>query len=635
MSQQPRIAKPTGLRRWLPVLQWLPHYDRSWLRGDFIAGLTVMALLVPEGMAYAELAGVPPQAAFYAAPAGLILYAIFGTSRQLVVAVSSVIAVMSASIVGALAPADTPEYIALTAALAMLTGVVALLAGLLRLGRIAQFFSESVLVGFVSGLALVIMIKQIPKLFGLEAGHGNFWERVYDLIIHLPETHLLTLVVGITTLVVMVVMERRFHKIPAAMVAMIYGIVVTSLFNLAAYGVHIIGEIPAGLARPQLPGVGIDALIALLPGAIGLTLVMFAEAIGPAHTFAGKHRYQIDANQELIGMGVANLGAGWFQGFSIGASLSKSAANDANGARSQMSGIIAAVLTGLVALFLTPLFYNLPEAALAAIVVVAVYGMFKWPAMRRLYAVRRLDFALALVALLGVLTFEEAVYGLLVAVIASLASLVWRASQSRLSVLGRAPGGVTFDSMETRPDHRPIPGLLILRPDEGLYFANASSLRQKVQELALAAEPLPRTVLIDLEMTYDLDVPSAHELAELHTDLTAWGTQLALARVHGPVQAVLDRAGVTTKIGAEHIYVRVLEGAIFHLSADSATQETLLGLSADALRRLQLVVTEMLPQAEGAQRARLEALITRLRRALDQAEPRQPELRQPVSKEGA
>ena len=310
MSDQAQNAKPTGIRRWLPALQWLPHYDRAWLRGDFIAGLTVMALLVPEGMAYAELAGVPPQAAFYAAPVGLILYAIFGTSRQLVVAVSSVIAVMSASIVGALAASDTPEFIALTAALAMLTGIVAILAGLLRLGRIAQFFSESVLIGFVSGLALVIMIKQLPKLFGIEPGHGNFWERLYDLIIHLPETHVLTFTVGITTLLLMVAVERRFHKIPAAMVAMIYGIIVVSIFNLAAQGVHIIGEIPAGLARPQLPDVSLADLAALLPGAIGLTLVMFAEAIGPARTFAGKHRYQIDANQELIGMGFANLGAG-------------------------------------------------------------------------------------------------------------------------------------------------------------------------------------------------------------------------------------------------------------------------------------------------------------------------------------
>ena len=392
--------RTTGIRHFIPILNWLPGYDRSWLRLDLIAGLTVVALLVPEGMAYAELAGMPPQTAFYAAPAGLILYAIFGTSRQLVVAVSSAIAVMSAATVGGLAPAGSLEFIVLTAALAMLVGLISILAGLLKFGRIAQFFSESVLTGFVFGLALVIAIKQVPKLFGLEAVEGNFFVRLFDIVRHLPETHWLTLLVGASSLLLMLLLEKRFPRIPAALVTMIYGIAVVTVFALGEAGVHVIGA-SAGLARPQLPDVALSDLLLLLPGALGMALVVFAEAIAPARQFAARYHYPVDADQELIGLGAADFGAGLFQGFPIGASLSKSAANDNAGAKSAMPLLIAAILTALVALFLTPLFRNLPEATLAAIVVVAILGMMRVGEMKRLYRLNKTDFVLAVVALLA------------------------------------------------------------------------------------------------------------------------------------------------------------------------------------------------------------------------------------------
>jgi sulfate permease, SulP family len=555
-------SQKNAMSRYLPILGWLPSYERTWLRSDFLAGITIMALLVPEGMAYAELAGMPPQTAFYAAPIGLLLFAIFGTSRQLVVAVSSAIAVMSASIVGELAVGDTPEYIALTAALALLAGLVAILAGLLRLGRIAQFFSDSVLAGFISGLALVIAIKQLPKMFGFEGGHGNFWQRLYDFIIHLNETHWLTLAVAITSLLLMVLIERRFHKIPAALVTMIYGIVVVSIFSLEAQGVHVIGDIPAGLAGPQLPAVTWNDLMLLLPGAIGLTLVMFAEAVGPARSFAGKHGDEINADQELIGLGFANAGAGLFQGFPIGASLSKSAANDAAGAHSQMSGIFAAGLTALVALFLTPLFHNLPEATLGVIVIVAVSGMVKVEKFKRLYQVRKLDFALGLVALLGVLTFEETLTGLLVAVVVSLLALVARASQPRLSVLGRQPGRIVYGDVAQHPDYETVPGLLVVRPDEGVFFANADTLRDEIRVLINDSEPPVLAVLLDLEMTTDLDVPGAEMLGELKKDLSQANVALMLTRVRTKTRLILDRSGVTAVIGQENFYPEIIAGVL-------------------------------------------------------------------------
>ena len=623
-AQQPSPRR--GIASFFPVLGWLPKYNRSWLRPDIIAGITVTALLVPEGMAYAELAGMPPETIFYAAPAALLLYAIFGTSRQLVVVVSSVQAVMSFSIVSALAPPETPEFIVLSTALAITAGFVAILAGLLRLGRIAQFFSASVLVGFVSGLAVVVAVKQLPKIFGIEAGSGNVWERLYDLIIHLPETHLLTLLVGVSTIVIMLLLEHYLHRIPAALVAMIFGIVVSAAFGLSELGVHVVGAIPAGLAPPKLPGITIDQWLSLIPGALALSLVVFAEGIGPARGFATKYRYSINPDQELIGLGAANVGAGLFQGFPIGSSLSKTAANDAAGAKSQMSGIIAAGLTIVVALFLTPIFTDLPEATLAAIVVVAIAGMFKWREMLRLYKLRRVDFALALITFLAVLTFEESLWALLLAVVLSLLALVWRTSQGRLSELGLVRGTLRFEEVGAAAtgasEITPINGLLIFAPEESLFFANADTVRVQITNrlaatVSAGAEPI-KNVLLDLELTNEIDVPSADMLGELHEDLEASGVQLLLARVRPAVRDLLDRSGVTAKIGAEHIYGRVLEGALFHLSAEGAHAETLLGLSGDALKRLQQVVNEMLLQAEGERRARLEALATRLSRAIDE-----------------
>jgi high affinity sulfate transporter 1 len=606
--------------RLFPILSWLPGYDRKWLRTDLIAGITITALLVPEGMAYAELAGMPPEVIFYAAPVALLLYAIFGTSRQLVVVVSSVQAVMSYSIISALAPPETSEFIILTTALAITAGLVSVLAGILHLGRIAQFFSSSVLAGFVSGLAVVIIVKQLPKIFGIESGSGNVWERLYDLVIHLPETHLLTLAVGLSTLVLMLLMEHYFHKIPAALVVMIYGIVIASVLGLAERGVHVIGEIPAGLSGPALPNIAIDQWLSLIPGALALSLVVFAEAIGPARSFATKHRYAISPDQELIAIGAANIGAGLFHGFPMGSSLSKSAANDAAGAKTQMSGIIAAGLTIIVALFLTPLFTNLPEATLGAIVIVAVSGMFKWQEMLRFYRLRRLDFILALVTFLGVLTFEEALWALLLAVVLSLLALVWRASQGRVSELGLGREKLIFEEMGPDSDAKPISGLLIFAPEESLFFANADTVRTQItNRLAASAEPV-KSVILDLELTNEIDVPSADMLEELEADLDAAGVQLMLARVRPPVRALLDRSGVTEAIGAENIYNRVLEGALFHLGSMDADASKLIGLSTDVLKRLQLVVSEMLVRTEGDQRAQLEAAAAQLSNAIEQTE---------------
>jgi SulP family sulfate permease len=605
-------ARPaTGLARYVPILQWLPAYQRGWLRFDLIAGLTILALLIPEGMAYAELAGLPPQTAFYAAPIGLLLYAIFGTSRQLMVAVSAVIATMSAAAVAPLAAAGSTEYAIYSAALALLAGIISVVAGLFKLGRIASFFSESVLVGFITGLALTVAIKQVPKLFGLEGGSGNFWERLYDILIHLPETHLLTLIVGVLSIALLIFMERRFHKIPAALVVMIVGIVASALFGFAARGVHIVGEIPAGFVPPKIPAVTLSDLWLLLPGAFGLALVNFAEAYGPARGFAGKHKYEIDANQELIGLGAANMGAGLFQGFAIGSSLSKSAANDRAGAKTPLSLLVCAGLTVIVALFLTPLFAPLPEAVLGAVVIVAVIGMMKFKKMRHLWDMRRVDFWLAVVALFGVLTFE-ALEGLLIAVIISLALLVWRASQPRFSLLGRTPTSLEFGDVAQYPENKPIPGLLIIRPNQSLFFANADALRAAIVDTVRASDPPTRAVLLDLEMTSEVDLPGAEMLAELKEKLTGEQVDLLFSRARYPVRDLLDRSGVTPQLGAENFHTRTIDGVLAYMSKYHELMGAEYETFVEGVRSLLVTLDAQIAHAEGSEQELLIAARNRV-----------------------
>ncbi len=601
-----RRSGPGGKRPW-PILAWVPGYRASWLRSDVIAGLTVCAILVPEGMAYAQLAGVPAEAAFYAAPAGLLAYAVLGSSRQLVVAVSSAIAIMSAGTVSLLAPAGSADYVALTAALALLAGVVSIAAGLLKLGRIAQFFSESVLVGFVFGLALLITIKQIPKLLGIEADGESAVQLLVEIIPKIGETDPTTLVVGVLGIAGMILVERLVARVPAALVVMLASIAASVALGLEAQGVAVVGDLPAGLTGPKLPGVGLEALPLLLGGAAGIALVAFAEAIGPANEFAQRHGGKIDPNRELIALGAANAGAGLFSGFPIGSSLSKSAANDRAGAKTPASLVTAAAATALVALFLTPLFEPLPEATLGAVVVVAVSGMMKVGKMRRLWDLRRVDFWLAAIALAGVLLTDTLV-ALGVAVAISLGVVVWRASEGRLTLLGRPKGD--FEPVDLRTDPTAvIPGLLIVRPDEMLFFANASSVRDAVVRCAAEADPPPRVVLLDLSLTPEADMPAIEMLESLHRRLAADGIALWLCHVRPPVRDLLDRAGALAIIGPERIHPRVIEGIVAFLAATPEARERVAVLT-DLLAYLRERRTQPGTSPEGVDM--LEALAERL-----------------------
>lgn len=553
---------------------WLTHYERASWRFDLIAGLTVTAILIPEGMAYAQLAGVDPQAAFYAAPAALLLYALLGSSRQLVVAVSSAVAITSAATISELAPQGTAEYVTLTAALALLAGLVSMVAGLLRLGRIARLFSSSVLLGFVFGLALVITVKQIPKMLGIEGGEQEFFKALWQIFGELPDTSVVTLAVGLACLAGMVALQRFLPRLPAALAVLVGSLIVSAALNLSDHGVAVVGPLPSGLAAPQLPGAGWDAFPLLITGAFGIALLAFAEAMGPAQQLAREHGYEVDANRELVAIGAANAGAGLFQGFSIGASLSKSAANDRAGARSPMSLVVAALATALVALFMTPLFKELPEAALGAIVIVAVSDMERIAPLTRLWRIRRADCVLALVALVGVLVVGI-LPGLAIAVALSLAVIVWRSGEGRVQMIGQRGSGASDVADEVAA----TPGLLVVRPLQMLFFVNAAEIREAVGAVVRRADPQPDVVLLDLGLTPDLDVPALDVLSDLSERLESSGSRLWLVTRDDLVRERLTVAGVSTSRGV-HVFHNTAGGVLTYLSLHSsdsdAARETVL-----------------------------------------------------------
>jgi len=591
---------------------WLPSYRRAWLGIDLVAGLTVTAILIPEGMAYAQLAGVGPEAAFYAAPIGLLLYAIVGSSRQLVVAVSSAVAITSASTISLLAPQGSSGYLAFTAALAILAGLISLLAGLLRLGRIAQFFSASVLLGFVFGLALIITMKQIPKILGVPVSEQNFFFGLLKTLEHLGDISVVTLAVGLGSIATMIALGRFLPKLPAALFVLIGSIAISAWLNLAAHGVAVVGDLPSGLAPPQLPHVGVQAVPLLFAGALGIALLAFAEAMGPAQQFAKQHGYEIDANQELIAIGAANMGAGLFQGFPIGASLSKSAANNRVGAKTPVSLLVASAATILVAVFLTPLFRDLPEAALGAIVIVAVSDMERFEPLQRLWRLRRTDFTLALIALFAVLILDI-LPGLAVAVAASLSVVVWRAAEARLQVFGRTPSGLEATNVDPEES---VPGLLIVRPEQMMFFVNATEVRDAITAKVRASDP-PDVVLLDLGLTSDLDVPTIDALTDLDERLRAAGATLWLTGLIPPVRERLHTAGLADAIGAEHLFNDIEGGLIAYLNLHSPSSiDTRREILTDLLEYIHTRLQH--PGLDEQGQAILEAVATRVRNELDQ-----------------
>ncbi|MGW6545047.1 SulP family inorganic anion transporter [Streptomyces massasporeus] len=552
-------ADPHGL---FPSLR---GYRRQWLGRDALAGMTVWAVLVPEALAYATIAGVSPVVGLYAAPAALILYAVFGSSRHLVVGPMAATAALSASIVAEAAGGSDAHFAALTAALAFTVGIAALLAGLLRLGFLASFISEPVLKGFIVGLALTIIAGQLPKLLGVEGGSGNFFEKIWALIEDLGGTSGFTVLVGVGSLALILVLKRVAPGVPGSLIAVALGIAVAAAFDLEDHGVDVVGGIAAGLPSFGFPDVSVGDLGALAAGSVGVTLVAFAEGLGAAKNYAARDHYEVDANRELIGLGAAGLGAGLSSGMVVNGSLSKTAVNWSAGARTQLSGILVAALTVITLLFLTGLFEQLPEAVLAGVVIAAVVELVDLHSLVSLYRVftRRLgqaygvaarpDFLASVAAMLGVMVFDT-LPGLFIGIGASLLLLLYRSSRPVISELGQLPGNGHFAALDRHSESRRIPGVIVLRVEAGIYFANAERIRSEAREAATREGVT--AVVIDAETVPFVDVSAVRMLDSLAEELEDLGVRLLLARDVGQVRDVLRTAEARTELRRVYPTVR-------------------------------------------------------------------------------
>ncbi len=542
--------------RYLTIAGWLPAYKCAWLPVDIIAGIALVGLLVPEGMGYAGIAGVPPQAGLYAALAGLFIYALFGSSRQVAVSATSSTAVIVAATVGPLAGADPGRYAELTSAVVLLAGLIFLAAWLARLGFVSDFIARPVVLGFVFGLALIIIVRQASKLLGIHVNEGNFFKMSWEVLSNLGHANLPTLTVTLTGLATLVILGRYAKKVPAALLVLAGGIAASYSLGLAGRGVALVGAVPSGLPAPSLPGISWGDLSTLLAGAAGIVLVAYAEGLGSARMLADRHKYEIDPGAELRATGLANIGASLLGGIPVAGGLSGSSANDSNGARSEISSMAASAFLLLTLLLLTPLFRQLPEAVLGAIVVYAVRHMMNIKEIMRFARIRRDSLSMILPALFGVLLLGV-LPGLALAVVLSFAVIANELSRPRVVLLGKMKKTGAWVDAARHPEAQRFTGLSIYRIQGVLFFASADVVRNAIRKSVQKADPRPKTVAIDLEALYDIDATSVVMLDDLWQDLNSAGISVVFTNVHRPVREVLKREGLIQRLGLGKFYSSV------------------------------------------------------------------------------
>lgn len=532
----------------LPVRQWLPAYPATWLRRDVVAGLTLAAYLLPAGIGDASLAGLPPEAGLYACLFPGLLFWLLCSSKHTVITVTSALSLLIGASVGELSGGDLARHAALAANVAVLIAVIALAAWLLRAGNAVGFFSETVLVGFKAGLALYLASTQLPKLFGFKGTHGDFWERASYFLMHLGDTHTVALLVGTAALVFLVAGKLWLKNRPVAFLVVVAGILAARVFHLEGSGVSLLGEVPQGLPALDLPLISRQDLNLLLPVALAGFVLGAVETSAIGRMFGQKHGNRFDANQELLALGVSNLAAGLGRGFPVSGGMSQSLVNESAGARTPLSGFIAALFVLFVALFASGLLRNLPQPVLAAIVLVAVMGLVDVAALRHIWTFSRAEFGIAIVALLGVLG-SGPVNGVLLGAGISIVLLLRQAAHPRVTELTRVPGTTYFADRSRQQDNKRIDGVLVVRCESSLLYFNSEFVRERLNEI-LRTRPDPvHLVIFFLGAVPKVDLAGAQLLADLHKTFRARGIEFRLAEAHGPVRDALQRIGFEREYG--------------------------------------------------------------------------------------
>jgi len=557
-------------QRWVPGVRLLHSYQRSWLRADLVAGAVLAAILVPQGMAYAELAGLPAVTGLYTTIACLVGYALLGPSRVLVLGPdSSISPLILAAITPLLAGGGSATALALAGMLALLVGLTEIGLGVGKLGFVADLLSKEVQVGYMNGLAVTIIVGQLPKLFGFSTHADSFLKEVRVFFENLDETHATTLIVGLAVLAVLFLLPRAITRVPAVLVAVVGATVVSAVFGLSDEGVATVGALPQGVPSPTFPWTNANDVGPLLIAAVGITLVSLTDTIATATSFAARRGEEVEPNQEMIGMGAANIAAGLFQGFAISTSGSRTAVAEQSGAKSQLTGLVGAGLVAALLLFLNSLLSDLPQTVLAAVVIAAATSLMDLGILRRYLHVRRSALAVSLVATAGVILLGV-LQGIVVAVLLAILLFFRRNWWPHGAVLGWVDDVEGWHDVSDQPDAKQIPGIVVYRWEAPLFFANAGSFRQQIRKLV--REYRPRWVVLQCEAITDVDVTAAEMLEQLDNELNAAGTHLAFAEMRSRLQELTLRYGLLETLEPEHFYP-TLEAALEEIQAQQASPE--------------------------------------------------------------
>jgi sulfate permease, SulP family len=567
-------SRPPPRRGWynvFPVLTWLRAYQPKWLRADLIAGVTLAAYLMPAGLADASLANLPPEAGLYACLFSGLVFWLFCSSRHTAITVTSAISVLVGASLGDVAGGDTSRFWALASCTALIVGGLGFIAWLAKAGVIVNFISESVLVGFKCGIAVFIASTQLPKLFGFKGSHGDFWERSGYFFSHLQETNVASLLLGVGALAVLLLGKRFLKNKPVALFVVIAGIITASSMDLGSLGVKLLGQVPQGLPPFGLPAVHVSDLNDLLPLALGCFLLGMVETAALGRMFAVKHGYRFDANQELLGIASANVMAGLGHGFPVSGGMSQSLVNENGGARTPLSGFIAALLMLLIVLFISGALRYLPQPVLAAIVLMAVTGLFGVTALRHLWRADRTEFVVAIAALLGVLG-SGLLRGVLIGAIISLVQLLRRASRPHVAFLGRIPGTRRFSDMARHLDNEPVPGALLVRVESSLLYFNAEHVRDTVAARLRAEATPPKIVILDLSASPHMDIQACGVVMNMADDIKAVGARLQIVEARSSVRDRLRAEGIDGHVNQVNRFTSVADAVEdFQKSRDQIT----------------------------------------------------------------
>ncbi len=561
--------KHSRVEKWIPGVRTVRTYQRAWLPRDLVAGLVLCALLIPQGMAYAELAGLPAITGLYTTVVCLIAYAAFGPSPYLVLGPDSSLGPMIAAVILPIAGGDPTYAVALAGMMALMVGAISAGAGIAQLGFISDLLSKPVRLGYMAGLAITIFVGQLPKLFGYSVEGGNVFQDMVAFLQNLDQTNFWALGVGLLSLTIIFGLRRWSARIPGILVAVIVAIAVSSIFGLVAKGVDVVGVLPQGFPLPSFPSVDLADMGALAAGAVAITLVAIGDTISTSVGFASRRGYDVDSDQELVGIGTANLLAGLFQGFPVSTSGSRTAVAEQSGAKTQLTGVVAAGLVLAMLLFVPGLVRNLPMSVLAAIVIVASISLLDIVALRRLWANQRSEFVVAMICVSGV-ALIGVLEGILIAVAVSILQIFARAWRPHSAVLGKARGVAGYHDITRYPEATRIPGLLMIRWDAPLFFANANLFHRLIIDLISEVEPTPKWVLVAAEPITDVDTTAADMLVELDLELNAAGIHLILAELKDPVKDKIERYGLYDTIDRRHFYPTINKAIkAFHREMDS------------------------------------------------------------------